>query len=125
MLLGVLAMTAFMSAQAGPVDPFLQSLVNDLNQGLPRTIDRTTRLDTARAGAGNRLTYYFTITTQDVANLNVKQLRAKQIPKARNGACTTPNIRALLDAGVTYVYHYSDRSGRFVTEFEISSADCT
>ena len=113
-------------ATAAPesVDPYLKSLVDDLNSRLPATVDRNTRLDTARAGPGLRITYYYTITTHEVSALDVGRLRAALIPTSRKKACTAPDTRALLDAKVTYAYHYNDRNGHFVTRFEISRADC-
>jgi hypothetical protein len=120
----ILIQCAIANGAPEAVDPFLKAIVDDLNSNLPATIDRNTRLDTAKAGPNRRITYYYTITTHDVSGLDVNKLRATLIPASRNKLCTSPNTRALLDAKVVYVYHYSDRSGRFVTNFETALDNC-
>jgi hypothetical protein len=115
---------ALASAAPDTVDPYLKKLVDDLNSRLPATVDRNTRLDTASAGPGLRITYYYTITSHEAAALNVPRLRGTLIPASRAKVCTSPDTRALLDAKVIYTYHYNDRNGHFVTRFEISRADC-
>lgn len=121
---GLMIQCAVANAASEAVDPFLKGLVDDLNSNLPATVDRNTRLDTARAGPDRRITYYYTITTHDVSALDVNRLRAALIPASRNKACTAPDTRTLLDTKVIYAYHYTDRNGHFVTRFEISRDDC-
>lgn len=121
---GVLIQCAVANGAPEAVDPWLKAIVDELNSQLPATVDRNTRLDTAKAGPDRHITYYYTITTHDVSSLDVNKLRATLIPTSRNKLCTSPNTRALLDAKVTYVYHYNDRSGKFVTRFETSRHDC-
>jgi len=94
-----------------------------MNAGLPKQVDRETRLDTTMAGPGNRLTYLYTLVNLSSADVDSTELTAKLKSQIINGYKTLPEMAAFRKRQVELHYHYRDKNGNVVATIVVSPKD--
>lgn len=103
-----------------PDEVILHRMANEFNLTAPAVIDRVTQIDSVKAGPGLRLTYFATTSEADRAVvLNFINNRLKL------SVCTQPDLRQLLDSGVTVAYSYRSISGAHIATGEYAARDCS
>ena len=111
--------------QAHRIGEILLESADKLNAGLPKMIDNDTRLDSAKAGPGKKMTYSYTYPEYAAGDFDVAQTRDFLLKKTRHSYCTDPDNRFLLEEGVTLDFVYFLNDGKEVINFEIPAYSCT
>jgi hypothetical protein len=115
--------------KADSVNTALREAASELNEGLPRMLDETTRLD--RVAAGNRrMMYYYTLTELPVevdADVEldaeaVSELKGVLKPVLVDGVCN--DMKPVVNAGVSVAYHYAGPTGTPLLSIVIQPSDC-
>lgn len=106
------------------IDSLLIQVSSDINQQLPRMLDKETRLDTTFAGPGEKLTYIYTFVNLKAADVNSTELFNKMAPTIRNRACSNKDTAGLFKIGVTVVNYYQDKDGVFIMDIPVKPQDC-
>jgi hypothetical protein len=105
----------------------LTQAANRVNAGVPRMIDKITRLDGAHAGPGTLFTYEYSLTNIRASLLPAMALetfRWRLSADVRQGVCGGAALRPLLRAGAVIRFDYRDLDGRELLLASVSSADC-
>ena len=113
------------SVRADDVDDELRKTVEAMNRNVPRALDSQARLD--RVGyAPRELQFYCTLVNLDgVGFPDKKSALERELQKAQTRrVCTTPESRAIVDAGVLIKYLFYGRDSHFVAQFTVDSGDC-
>lgn len=95
-----------------------------INSRAPITIDDQTRLNKALAGPGDLMTYFYSLTTVSVADVNPTAVLEDIKPKLLASLCSNADMQPVLQAGAKLVYVYSDKNGEDVGRIEVVAADC-
>jgi hypothetical protein len=119
----------------GPSKPTPQQMEQALSEGLqkgaqqinargPTMVDKDTRMDSASAGPGARMTYHYTFPNYTSRDIDANWLRTNLLPTVRKGVCENKDMAPSLRYGATYAYSYSGGDGIKITEFEVRQSDC-
>ena len=103
------------------VDVELQGVARDANAKLPSGNSQALVISVV-ALPGKRFAYKTVVGTP--ARQWSTEMRAQSRRIAVNEYCTTPNMAAFKDFGVTVSWHLSDRDGNHVTTNTVSSKEC-
>lgn len=95
-----------------------------INAQAPIKIDDQTRLEKALAGPGDLMTYFYSLTTVTVAEVEPAALLENIKPKLLSSLCNNADMLPVLQAGAKLVYVYSDINGEDVGRIEVVAADC-
>lgn len=95
-----------------------------INAQAPIKIDDQTRLEKALAGPGDLMTYFYTLTTVTVADVDPESLLENIKPKLLSSLCNNAEMQPVLQAGAKLVYRYSDKNNEDVGRIEVVAADC-
>ncbi|MBN47833.1 MULTISPECIES: hypothetical protein [unclassified Methylophaga] len=95
-----------------------------INAQAPIKIDDQTRLEKALAGPGDMITYFYTLTTVSVAEVEPATVLEKIKPKLLSSLCKNAEMQPVLQAGAKIVYVYSDKNSEDVGRIEVVAADC-
>jgi hypothetical protein len=101
----------------------LDSVVRAINATAPKMVDEATRLDSASAGPGRRLTYNLTLVSQKAQDIDRVAWKQNIVPKVRVNMIQTQGMHTLLAAGVTVVSRYSSSDGILIDEIVIKPED--
>jgi hypothetical protein len=108
---------------AASVSSALASVAKTINASSPVMLDQETRLDTAVAGPGSRLTYVYTLVNRAKKDLNISQVRQNLRSQTLANYKTHPSMRELRENNVELRYRYKDRRGEVLFEFSIAPKD--
>lgn len=95
-----------------------------INSQAPIKIDDQTRLEKALAGPGDRITYFYTLTTVTIEEVDSTAVLENIKPKLISSLCSNAEMQPVLQAGAKIVYVYSDKNGEDVGRIEVVVADC-
>lgn len=94
-----------------------------LNKTLPSQIDKDTRLDSVDAKNGSFNLHYTLVNysySKELADVVQKNVKGGLVELA----CTTKELRHLLDKKISIVYIYSDKSGAEITKIVVDKTQC-
>lgn len=95
-----------------------------INSRAPIKIDDKTRLDRAIAGPGDLMTYFYSLTTIAVTDVEPATVLADIKPNVLKSLCSNPDMQPVLQAGARLVYVYSDMAGKEIGRINVVAADC-
>ena len=102
----------------------LELEVVNLNNGLPKTIDEDTRVDSISVESGPRLVTKYTYTTfsteeydSELFNKRVKKIIQKSI-------CDSDEVLKRMELGLIYSYEFSGNDGIKLATAEFEANDC-
>jgi hypothetical protein len=99
-------------------------IAGQANGAAPAAVDPDTRLDGARAGPGLRLTIMYTLVNAESKGVDSTTFAAKLTPTIKEGSCTNPDLRPLIDQGVVVVLVYSGKQGNPIGTVDINRGTC-
>jgi hypothetical protein len=105
------------------VEQILRNTSQTLNASLPLQVDSETRLDTTTSGPGRRLTYYYTLVSTAVADIDVARFTEQMKPNIVNNYRTNPSMADLRRMDVELGYVYRDKVGNMVATITVSPRD--
>lgn len=106
------------------INNILIEIEQDINPRLPRKFKYTTW---EGVFAGNKeITYKYRIHALNPGKLekNKDRLKKELFVDIKNGSCTEPSTRDLLNLGVRYIYVYHDINNKYLFEFHIDKIIC-
>jgi hypothetical protein len=73
---------------------------------------------------GDRFIYAYRLldVPEGTPEIAVALLRSR--PFVMNVACTLPDAKRWIEAGMSFVYHYADSEGRHITTIQVTPDDC-
>jgi hypothetical protein len=102
----------------------LAEIAGQANQAAPADIDPNTRLDGAKAGPGLRLTTTYTLINSESEGISSTTFETKLTPVVKQGSCTNPDLRPLIDQGVVVVLEYRGTDGNPIGTVSINRDTC-
>ena len=100
---------------------YLSSFANDINKTLPMMVDQVTEFFVV-APLDHELDFSYRIITLQASQIHID---AKDLKYERtNYVCSHPNIRPLIDKGISARYSYFDKNKKFVISTVIKKSDC-
>ena len=99
----------------------LTTATNDINKTLPMMVDQITELLVATP-LDHMIDFAYRITTLEASQILIDANDLKY--ERTNYACTHPDIRLLIDNGISVRYSYFDKDKKFVIRTLISKSDC-
>lgn len=102
----------------------LQLETNLLNTQLPKHINKETILTKMTFDKNNNTLTYIITSPHDKSEIKSNLFSDEWKKFMIHGACNKKEIRAALDAGITYVYHVNDNHGATITDVVIKASDC-
>jgi hypothetical protein len=105
----------------------LTQAANRVNAGVPRMIDKITRLDGAHAGPGTLFTYEYSLINVRASLLSpttLETFRWRLSADVLRGVCGGAALQPLLRAGAVIRFDYRDLDGQELLLASVSSADC-
>lgn len=105
------------------VESMLPQIVAEMNERLPITVDRETRLDRLSAGPGEKVTYHYSLI-----NLRISQIdKGSFIPQLReqlvNGYRNEKGMSYFRDNDVSMDFKYTDPDGAYFTTISVGPSD--
>lgn len=101
------------------VDEKIALTVKDINKALPKMISEGIRLDPSTAGPGRRLTYNYTVYSEDILQSIRSNLGALQ-----QTVCNSKDTRFFLSKGAVIVYSYHSPNGLEQFRLTVVQSDC-
>jgi len=102
---------------------FLSKVATVASRTLPRQIDDETLFSSVTAQP-SRLVYSYRLVRYSAAQLDQDKMAAALKRQLVTNVCQQPEVRRLLDAGVTLSHEYADKDGAPVAKVEIVKVDC-
>lgn len=112
-----------LSADVSVEEGFLEA-EQFINARAPIKIDDQTRLDKALAGPGDLMTYFYSLTTVTIEEVEPETILDNIKPKLLANLCSNADMQPVLQAGAKLVYVYSDKTGEEVGRIDVIAADC-
>ena len=102
----------------------LELEVVNLNNGLPRTLDDDTRVDSISVEPGPRLVTRYTYTTFSTEEFD-SELFNKRVKKIiKKSICDSDEILKRMELGLIYSYEFSGNDGIKLATAEFETSDC-
>ena len=102
----------------------LAQIAGQANQAAPAEVDPNTRLDSAKAGPGLKLTITYTLVNAASEGVDSTTFDAKLTPTITTGSCKNPDLRPLIDQGVVLALDYRGNDGAPIKTLSINHATC-
>lgn len=102
----------------------LAQIAGQANQAAPAEVDPNTRLDSAKAGPGLKLTITYTLVNAAVEGVDATTFDARLTPTITTGSCKNPDLRPLIDQGVVLALDYRGSDGSPIKTLSINKATC-
>ena len=99
----------------------LKAFADDINKGLPKMVDKGTRLDKVTSG-NNLLAYKYTLMNLSSGKADRKKLSASLKSNITSIGCA--KLKSLLDQGVKVKYSYYSNDAKLLAEASVSKSDC-
>jgi hypothetical protein len=90
---------------------------------LPLMLDEDTKLENVKTKK-KLFQYQYTLVNYTVTDLDVAAFETALTPVVANQACTTPDIKQMMDKGATISFLYNGKDGKEVSTMNVTSADC-
>lgn len=90
---------------------------------LPLMLDSDTKLENVKTKK-NLFQYQYTLVNYTNEDLDVAAFETALTPIVTNQACTTPDIKQMMDKGATISFSYKGKDGKEVSTMNVTSADC-
>lgn len=103
------------------VEDALGQFVRLASAGLPKMVDRITRLDSVTLQNGNTIVEAYTITTLAKNELDVPGLTSDLNRKIKSEFRSDPKTKIMRDNNVVWVWRYYDRNGELIITVSSSS----
>lgn len=97
--------------QAAVMERELSETAANLNNNLPRLVDKATQLDRAEALPGKVLQYDCTLVGVEAGQLDRETFDRIMKASRLNLLRTSPDLAPLRNLGVTFIYPYRDKAG--------------
>lgn len=123
-MLGALAGSPGDYARGRDLDEALQRLANQMNRGMPRTIDNQFRLDRVTAEPGSELVYHYTLLGRSAAAVPPDVLNTRMAPAVRERLCVDPHMKKLLKSGAAVGFSYRGNDGGEIGKLSFRQRDC-
>lgn len=101
----------------------ISGIVAEINADLPTMLDDETRLDSA-VGGDNLITYHFTLVNYSSSDIDSQLFHENVLPEIQSNICASPDVKKLLEKGLTLKHLYNGNDNRFVGEVITELADC-
>ncbi len=102
----------------------LAEIAGQANQAAPANIDANTRLDSAKAGPGLKLTSSYTLVNPEAEGINSSTFGTKLTPTVQKASCENPDLRPLINQGVLVVLEYRGLDGNPIGTVSINRDTC-
>lgn len=103
------------ASQTTTVEAALAEFVRLASSGLPKMVDRITRLESVVIENGNTIVESYTITTFTKEELDVTDLNSKLRIKNASEPYSSPKAKLLRDYNVKWVCRYYDKNNKIIT----------
>ncbi|OOS22806.1 hypothetical protein B0682_00935 [Moraxella lincolnii] len=104
----------------------LQDMAKQMNAQAPIMMDESTKFIGALA-LNKTLNFMYQLIDIDSRNIekeNIEAFYRDRLEVMNNIACKSEPTQRLMDAGITYVYVYSDMNGRAIARVELKNYHC-
>lgn len=122
LIVGLWAVPALLA----PAEPSVMEMLNEvsaqLNADVPLRIDDATRLTGIEAEAPRTLRYRYEVAL-DRDSLDADTFRSLLFEQVRRTVRSSAEMEPLKKRDVVFNYHYEDRNGRHITDFDITPDD--
>ena len=112
---------AYSDSPTNTVEDALGQFVRLASAGLPKMVDRITRLDSVTLQNGNTIVEAYTITTLAKNELDVPGLTSDLNRKIKSEFRSDPKTKIMRDNNVVWVWRYYDRNGELIITVSSSS----
>ena len=102
----------------------LAEIAGQANQAAPAMVDSDTRLDSARAGPGLKLTSTYTLVNAESNGVDSATFETKLAPIIKSASCENPDLRPLIDQGVVVVLEYHGNQGNPIGTIAVNRETC-
>jgi len=102
----------------------LELEVVNLNNGLPRTLDDDTRVDSISVEPGPRLVTKYTYTTFSTEEFDSKIFNKRVKKIIKKSICDSDEILKRMELGLIYSYEFSGNDGIKLATAEFETNDC-
>ena len=102
----------------------LSEIAGQANGAAPAEIDPDTRLDSARAGPGLRLTITYTLVNAESNGADNTKFETKLTPTIKQASCANSDLRPLIDHGVVVLLEYRGKDGTPIGTVTINRETC-
>lgn len=113
----------FAAPVSNSIETDLINWANIVRKSLPMVMNDELQA-TNIAAVGKVLILKYNFLKKKVNIYNLEQLKTEYYSDAINAACTNPDTRQLINAGVTVQYEYYDRDNIFLMKFKIDKNIC-
>ena len=104
-------------------ESILPDMVSKINESMPMTVDRDTRIDRVSSGPGNKITFHYSFTRLRISDFDRNEMIIGLRKQIIEGYKSNPNFKYLQDNDVTYEYSYLDVDGNYFTTITIAPDD--
>ena len=106
------------------VEGLLRQVADIVNQTMPMSVDKDTRLENIIAGPGARFTYNYTIITRQSKDINHIYLMNSLRKNVKSQACSNADLQIFFQNKVTIGYSYKSSDRIHIGTLEITPQDC-
>jgi hypothetical protein len=100
-------------------DKQLVNLANEMNKVCPMILDKHTTLQNVVASPDNTIVYNYVLTDLTKEEVKFDFIEKNVFPNLLENVKTNPEMKLFRDNKVILIYYYSDKNGKFVTEYRI------
>jgi Tfp pilus assembly major pilin PilA len=101
----------------------LQATAEEVNKGLPKTLDKATRMESSVVGPGRKFTYLYTMVNLSRESINDSQME-KFSKIIKNRACTMKELEEFFINKTVVGYRYNDMDGKLIQQIDVHPSDC-
>lgn len=107
----IIGFTVTYNSMNNSLEKKLEKTVEDIKDQFPMQIDQFTRVDSASVIPPSTLQYYFTLTQEEKATIELDTIKKYLKPKVIENIKTNPEMEDLKKNKVTLGYQYHDKNG--------------
>ncbi len=122
LMAGIWLVPSFLTPAAPSVQQMLNEVSAELNAKVPLQIDAMTRLVAVEAEAPQTLHYRYEVAV-DCDSLDTGTFRDLLFEQVRQNVRSSAEMKPLKTRRVVFHYHYIDRNGRQITDFDLTPSD--
>lgn len=98
----------------------LANAAQEINEAMPKLIDKDTRLDSASTVSDKVFNYHYTLVNIEKSEVNVDTLQKYFGNKITESVKKSPDLQGFRDRKITMGYTYYDKNGNFVTTIKVT-----
>jgi Zn-dependent protease with chaperone function len=106
------------------IEEQLQMVADEVNKDVPKMLDSGTRLDGAVAGPGLRITYLYTFTEMNAAEVTPETVETSLVPGVTSSACSSGNLQPFFDQNISVIYQYRGIDGDDIAVVALTPDTC-